>query len=143
MRFFILFLLLLSSCGGIDSIIEPGRGVDQESGPKALVYPAKESAREARHGLWRGERDGNRIWEVRYTRGIPTGAYRQWNDEGELIVTWPFNWQGEIEGWARWFEQGVAVEKIQITPENQPPFDPIGAEEQLKAWAEETGDLQK
>jgi hypothetical protein len=117
--------------------VAPGRGAAVERGPIAKVYPSGEEARMDRHGLWRGMNDGQVMWEVQYTRGYPTGPYRQWNAEGEMTATWPYNWDGEIEGWARWFENGETLFKLEITPESQPDFDPIGQANAFRVWAEE------
>lgn len=125
---------LLSGCGRTETVA-PGRGVDHETGPMAKVYPSGEPSRNARHGLWRGM-DGERVaWEVRYTRGLPAGPYREWNAEGDLSATWPYNWNGKIEGWARWFQDGDPLFKLEISPDQQPKFDPIGRADDLLEWA--------
>lgn len=131
--------LLLAGCAR-ESELVPGRGAAMERGPVAKVYPAGEPAREDRHGLWRGvDAEGGTVWEVQFTRGLPTGPYREWNGAGDLIATWPYNWDGKIEGWARWFENGEPVFKRELTSEEEPGFDPIGRAEDLRTWAEETG----
>lgn len=125
---------LLAACSSAPETVRPGRGAEAETGPMEKVYPSGEASRIDRHGLWRGM-DGERVvWEVRYTRGVPTGPYRQWNEDGEMIATWPYNWDGEIEGWARWFDEGEMDGKIEITEENRPSFDAIGKASALKDW---------
>ncbi len=139
---FSLVLLLLTACGSAPETVTPGRGVEKEVGAMAKVYPTGEEARIDRHGLWRGM-DGNQVvWEVRYTRGVPTGPYREWNAEGELIATWPYNWEGQIEGWARWFTAGEPDGKMLISLENPPDFEVIGQSQAFKVWmaAQATGD---
>lgn len=109
-----------------------------ERGPEAKVFPSGDEPRVDRHGLWRGlDADGHRVWEVRYTRGVPTGPYRQWDSQGELIATWPYTWDGEVEGWARWFEGGEPAFKFKFGEETaRPDFDPIGNAERFRVWAE-------
>jgi hypothetical protein len=103
----------------------------------AKVYPIGEAARVDRHGMWRGM-EGNRVvWEVRYTRGIPTGPYREWNQEGEMIATWPYNWDGEIEGWVRFFENGEPGFKVELTPDLELEMDPIGKAADFREWLKE------
>jgi hypothetical protein len=128
------FCLLVAGCGSSLESVTPGRGALAEIGPMAKVYPKGEAARVDRHGLWRGMNGDQVVWEVRYTRGVPTGPYREWNAAGELIATWPYNWEGEIEGWARWFENGKPAFKAEINPLLQPEFDTIGDAGALKEW---------
>lgn len=100
------------------------------------VFPSGRESVEARHGRWRGlDASGRRVWEVRYTRGNPSGPYREWNAEGVMIATWPYDWDGNLVAWLRWFEEdGTPGFKFQMRGE-QPDFDPIGQAERLKAWA--------
>lgn len=131
-RFGFVFLwLLLAGCGE-PTTVAPGRGVARERGPMAKVYPSGEEARVDRHGMWRGLEGDRVVWELRYTRGVPTGPYREWNGEGELIATWPYNWEGQIEGWARWYENGEPGFKMELTPGQEPEFDPIGKAGEFK-----------
>ncbi len=92
----------------------------------AKVYPKGDEPRMDRHGMWQGLEGDRVVWEVRYTRGVPTGPYREWNEEGEMIATWPYNWEGQIEGWARWYEKEDPGFKIELTPEQEFDLDPIG-----------------
>ncbi|MDF3127804.1 hypothetical protein P0Y35_01210 [Kiritimatiellaeota bacterium B1221] len=135
-------VLLLSACGSALETVTPGRGVEKEVGLMAKVYPSGKDARVDRHGLWRGMNADQVVWEVRYTRGLPTGPYREWNAEGELIATWPYNWEGEIEGWARWFTEGAPDGKILLSLENQPDIEVIGRAQAFKNWmvAQQTED---
>lgn len=108
-----------------------------ERGPMAKVHPKGEAARVDRHGMWRGL-DGDRVlWEVRYTRGVPTGPYREWNGDGGLIATWPYNWEGKIEGWVRFFENGEPGFKVEMTPDVEPEMDPIGKAADFRQWLKE------
>jgi hypothetical protein len=102
----------------------------------AKVYPSGEKSRMDRHGLWRGLEGDRVVWEVRYTRGVPTGPYREWNADGEMIATWPYNWDGHIDGWARWFEDGEPVFKLEISPDAPPPLEVIGDASGFRTWAE-------
>lgn len=129
----VLFLVFLTSCAK-QEVIEPGRGAAKEEGPQAKVYPVDAEARIDRHGLWRGKEGERTVWEVRYTRGVPTGPYREWDEQGNLRATWPYNWEGKIEGWARWYEAGEPSFKLNLA-ETQPDFDPIGQADQLETWA--------
>lgn len=134
-KLLLLSLILLAGCSEMSKDI--GRGAALERGPLAKVWPKGATARVERHGRWRGMDPGDRlVWEQRYTRGLPTGPYRQWNAEGQLIATWPYNWDGKIEGWALWYENGVEVFKKEIQPDAQPDFDPIGQAARLRRWAE-------
>lgn len=127
--------LLLTACSDLHTV-EPGRGAEREVGPMAKVFPSGEPAHMDRHGLWRGM-DGERVvWEVRYTRGLPTGPYREWDAEGNLSATWPFTWEGQMEGWARWFEDGEPGFKIEVQPGEAPDFDPIGRAMELREYFE-------
>ncbi|MCC5843947.1 MAG: hypothetical protein JJU05_06825 [Verrucomicrobia bacterium] len=128
--------LLMTACGGREEIVRPGRGVSaEERGPVVRVYPAGREAVEARHGLWRGfDADGQRRWEVRYTRGNPSGAYREWDADGDLLAEWSYSWEGELTGWLRWTD-GF---KFELAGE-LPDFDAIGRSETLRAWAEAWG----
>lgn len=130
----LILVLLISACAPVPEQVTPGRGAERETGPLAKVYPKGSEARMDRHGLWRGMNGEQVVWEVRYTRGLPTGPYREWNSAGELVATWPYNWEGKIEGWARWFENGQAAFKMEIAPETQPDFDPLGNGAALQAW---------
>lgn len=100
----------------------------------AKIYPAGEKPRVDRHGLWRGLHGDQVVWEVRYTRGNPTGPYREWNEDGELIATWPYNWEGEIEGWARWYDSGEPGFKKEVLMDENPDFDVIGRHTDFKQW---------
>jgi hypothetical protein len=131
---FLVSLLFLSACGSINETVEPGRGSEKEIGPMATIYPSGNESRIDRHGLWRGMNGEQIVWEVRYTRGVPTGPYREWNEKGDLIATWPYNWDGEIEGWARWFEAGEPGFKKEILLETQPNFDAVGKNAELQTW---------
>jgi len=102
----------------------------------ATIYPSGEESRIDRHGLWRGMNGDQVVWEVRYTRGVPTGPYREWNADGELIATWPYNWNGEIEGWARWFESGEPAFKKEVTAEDPPDIPVVGNQSYLRNWLE-------
>ena len=135
-RSLLVLSLFLAACAEVQTV-SPGRGVEREEGPIAKVFPSGQEPREDRHGLWRGM-DGDHIrWEVRYVRGLPSGPYREWNIEGDLIATWPYNWEGNIEGWMRWYENGESSEKGELTLEMpQPPFDPIGRASELQKWFE-------
>lgn len=126
----------MPGCAEVETV-SPGRGAEREVGSMATVYPSDGEPRRARHGRWRGMEGERVVWEVRYTRGVPTGPYREWNDSGELIATWPHNWEGGIEGWARWFENGEPVFKVELSPESPPDFDPVGRAERLREWAQE------
>ena len=92
----------------------------------ARVYPAGEPPRMDRHGRWRGLTGDRVVWEVQYTRGNPTGPYREWNEAGELMATWPYNWEGEIDGWVRWFEGGEPVAKVEVDPKTPIRIQSIG-----------------
>ncbi len=128
--------LLLVACGEVKTV-RPGRGVAaEERGPVAKVYPRGDDPVEAPHGLWRGFDDsGVRRWELRHTRGNPAGAYREWDADGELFASWTYDWDGNLTGWLRWYDQGVDGFKYQLDPENLPDFDPIGRAAELKSWA--------
>lgn len=135
-----LAVLWLAGCGKMETV-SPGRGVEREEGNVATVYPSGEDPREdVRHGLWRGMEGDRRVWEVRYTRGVPAGPYREWNAEGEMIATWPYDWEGRIAGWARWFEDGEPVFKLEMDPENPPDFDPLGRAGDLLEWGRAQAD---
>lgn len=125
--------LLLFGCGGREEVVRPGRGVAvEERGPMVKVYPSGREAVEARHGLWRGfDAAGLRRWEVRYTRGNPSGAYREWDAEGDLLAEWSYSWDGGLTGWLRWTD-GF---KVQLGDEF-PDFDAIGRSDKLRIWAE-------
>lgn len=131
-------LLLTAACTPEVKTVRPGRGgAEMERGPEVIVHPKGADPLVARHGLWQGlDAQENRCWEVRYTRGHPTGAYREWNAEGDMVATWPYNWDGQVEGWARWFENGEPVYKREISAETQPDFDPIGSAAAFREWAE-------
>jgi len=135
----LLLCLLFTACGRVETeSVRPGRGAAAlETGPVARVYPRGEEARSDRHGLWRGlDAEGRRRWEVRYTRGHPAGPYREWDGQGRMTATWSYNWEGELTGWLRWFEEdGSPGFKFQLDDELRPDFDPIGRAEDLKAWA--------
>lgn len=134
---FLAALVLLSGCRPVLETEQPGRAAEREVGPVAEIYPRGEPSRRDRHGLWRGM-DGDRmIWEVRYTRGVPTGPYREWNARGELIATWPYNWDGEIDGWVRWFTDGQPDGKIQLSPGEGPETDMIGNAAGFKIWMQD------
>ncbi len=129
-------LLGLSACSEM-STVSPGRGVEREIGPLAKVYPQGASARMDRHGLWRGMEGEKVVWEVRYTRGVPTGPYREWNEAGELVATWPYDWDGKLTSWARWFDGTEPSFKHEFKEEAaQPAFDPIGDADGFRQWAE-------
>lgn len=128
--------LLMAACGSAPETVRPGRGAEIEVGPMAKIYPLGEAARTDRHGLWRGMNGDQTVWEVRYTRGVPTGPYREWNSEGELVATWPYDWEGRISGWARWFLEGKPDVKMEITPEMAPDFDVVGHAAGLKEWVQ-------
>lgn len=134
MKFLLLLslCLLLAACGGREKIIRPGRGVSvEERGPMVRVFPAGRPAVEARHGLWRGVDDqGQRRWEVRYTRGHPSGAYREWDAEGQLLAEWTYSWEGELTGWLRWSD-GFKFQLGGLRPD----FEVIGRSEALRSWA--------
>ncbi|GEM_PF-1101199 len=135
---FILVLLLLSGCGRM-SQVEPGRAAVREEGRIARVYPSGEAAREERHGRWRGLReDGSRAWELHYTRGNPSGPYREWDEAGSLRATWSYDWDGNFQGWARWYDDfGQEIYKMKFEEEGpRPDFDPIGNASGLRSWAE-------
>mgnify|MGYP006310977485 CR=1 FL=1 len=129
--------LLFTACGRDSATVDAARGAAVETGPMARVFPSGGPAREDRHGLWKGlDGEGRPRWEVRYIRGRPTGPYREWNEAGDLVATWPYNWDGEMDGMARWFEDGEPVFKFRMDPEQPPGFDPIGDADGLRAWAE-------
>lgn len=132
-----LWVLLSAGCGSSLETVLPGRGAEKEVGPMTRVYPAGEAPRVERHGLWRGVNGDQRVWELRYTRGLPTGPYREWNAAGELVATWPYTWEGRLTGWARWFENGEPAFKAQIDEAQQPPFDPVGRGDALQQWLRE------
>lgn len=134
--------LLLSGCAKVVTVA-PGRGAEQEVGPVAVVYPSGEPAREARHGVWRGMTGDRRVWEVRYTRGVPVGPYREWSEDGQMTATWPYNRDGMIEGWARWFENGEPGLKMEISAEQGPAFDPIGDSVRLAEWVKSQATLSE
>lgn len=137
--FFVISLaLFLSACGPALETVQPGRGAEREVGPLARVYPAGEDSRMDRHGLWRGFNGDQMVWEVRYTRGLPTGPYRSWNENGELTATWPYNWDGEIDGWARWFENGNPGFKRKLSSASAPAGDWIGRQADLKTLLEQS-----
>ncbi len=126
---------LLAAC--TRTVEEPGRATPVERGPTAKVYPSDGPPRIERHGLWRGLCEkGSPRWEVRHTRGKPSGPYREWNERGQLRATWPYDWEGRIDGWARWYEEGHEVFKFNLDPSHPPPFDPIGRADELRLWAE-------
>jgi hypothetical protein len=129
----ITFLVLLTACSEPNTVT-PGRGAEKEVGRKAKVHPSGEEPRVDRHGLWKGMNGDQRMWEVRYTRGNPTGPYREWNEKGELIATWPYNWDGQIEGWVRFYENGEPIDKFEIIPEDDIGFDPIGQAAVFLEW---------
>lgn len=126
-------ILLLTGCAD-SKTVTPGRGVEREVGTMARVYPSGEASRVDRHGLWRGMTGDQVVWEVRYTRGVPTGPYRQWDENGNLQATWPYNWEGEIVGWARWYENGEPTTKFELTEDLQPEGDVIGRADVFEAW---------
>lgn len=96
------------------------------------VFPAGRPPVEARHGLWRGvDGQGRRRWEVRYTRGHPSGAYREWDAEGQLLAEWTYSWEGELTGWLRWAD-GFKFQLGDLRPD----FEVIGRAEALRSWAE-------
>ena len=128
-----LVLLLLTSCAE-QKEVSPGRGVEREVGPFATIYPSGEELREDRHGLWRGMDEERKVWDVRYTRGVPTGPYREWDADGNLRATWPYNWDGAIVGWARWYENGEPTTKIELKVDTQPDTDVIGKADLFEAW---------
>jgi hypothetical protein len=137
-KFPLLICLLLSACATDVKTVKPGRGpAALERGPEAKVYPAHQAPHVTRHGLWQGlDEAGKRRWELRYTRGLPSGPYREWDSQGRMTATWSYNWQGQLEGWARWFENGKPVYKRELTPDTQPGFDPVGYAAALREWAE-------
>lgn len=128
--------LLMAGCGGREETVRPGRGVSvEERGPMVRVYPSGREPVEARHGLWRGfDAAGQRRWEVRYIRGNPGGAYREWDADGNLLAEWSYSWDGELTGWLRWTD-GF---KHQLG-EDLPDFDVIGRAHVLREWAEGQG----
>ncbi len=130
--------LMLAGCGGREEAVRPGRGVAaEERGPVVRVFPSGRESVEARHGLWRGfDESGLRRWEVRYTRGNPGGAYREWDAEGTLLAEWSYSWDGELSGWLRWTD-GFKYE----LGEDLPDFDVIGRADKLRAWAEAQSEL--
>jgi len=123
-----IFAVLMLMAGGCASREEvaPGRGAEMEVGAIATVFPSGSGSVRARHGLWRGMNGDQLVWEVRYTRGVPTGPYREWNEQGEMIATWPYNWDGLIEGQARWFEGDKQVYRREITVEEEMGAEWIG-----------------
>ncbi|WFB34770.1 hypothetical protein P3T73_11425 [Kiritimatiellota bacterium B12222] len=129
------FLLLWTGCGSEIETITPGRGAEKEVGPMANIHPSGESPRIDRHGVWRGMNGEQMVWELRYTRGIPTGPYREWNEDGVMIATWPYTWDGKISGWLRWFDASGPVAKYEVKEPIQLPFDPVGASSMLREWA--------
>ncbi len=130
----VFLFLLLSACADRDEV-RPGRGAEVEVGPTATIFPSGKEPREDRHGLWRGMEGERVVWEVRYTRGVPTGPYREWDASGNLRATWPYNWDGEIVGWARWYEAGEATTKYELTQESQPESDVIGKADAFESWS--------
>lgn len=128
--------LLTAACGGRQETVRPGRGVAaEERGPMARVFPGGRESVQARHGLWRGfDEHGQRRWEVRYTRGNPSGAYREWDADGHLLVEWSYSWDGELTGWLRWTD-GFKYQLGEILPD----FEVIGRSEILRTWAEARG----
>lgn len=136
----LLFLaLLLTACGQPNQVSRwPGRGVaEREEGPMARVFPSGGDPVEARHGLWRGlDEQHRRRWEVRYTRGNPSGPYREWDGEGRLVATWAYDWDGNLMGALRGFaSDGSLREAWELDPANPPDFDPIGRAADFLEWA--------
>lgn len=121
----LLACVVFAGCNDL-ATVEPGRGVALERGPMVKVYPKGDEPLMDRHGMWQGLEGDRVVWEVRYTRGVPTGPYREWNEEGEMIATWPYNWEGQIEGWARWYENGEPGFKMELTTDQEFDLDPIG-----------------
>ena len=136
MRLLLLISLIFLTACTEQKTVSPGRGVEREVGPVAKIYPAGEEPRIDRHGLWRGINGDRVVWEVRYIRGLPTGAYRQWNSDGELIATWPYSWEGIPEKWARWYHNEQPEFKWRVKEQIELPFDPIGRAGDFKAWCE-------
>lgn len=134
--------LLFTACGGRMETVSPGRGMSvEERGPVAKVHPAGRDPVEARHGLWRGfDEHGTRRWEVRYTRGNPAGPYREWDANGGLFATWSYDWDGNLTGWLRWFDDGEPGFKHQLSEDTRPDFDPIGRGTDLLEWAKAQSD---
>lgn len=101
----------------------------------ARISPKGEESRQDRHGLWQGLNGDQVIWEVRYVRGVPSGPYREWNAAGDLIATWPYDWDGQLSGWIRWYADGAPSGKVQVSELSVlPEFDPIGRAGDLEQW---------
>jgi len=134
----LLLCLLAAACATDPKTVAPGRGIAHiERGPEAKVHPIGQAPALARHGLWQGfDETGKRRWELRHTRGLPSGPYREWDAQGRMVATWSYNWQGQLDGWARWYEAGKPVYKRKLSPETQPDFDPVGYAAALREWAE-------
>ena len=130
-------ILMFAGCGSEPHTVSPGRGVAvTEQGTKARVYPRGGTPETRRHGLWQGiDAEGNLRWEVRYTRGNPSGPYREWDATGQMIATWPYDWDGNLTGWLRWYDDAGESYKFQISETHLPDFDPIGRAADLKQWA--------
>ncbi len=137
-RLALLLAIFASGCATDVKTVSPGRGPARvERGPEAKVFPIGQEARIARHGVWKGfDETGKLRWELRYTRGLPSGPYREWDAQGRMVATWSYNWQGELDGWLRWFEDEKPVFKRKLAPPVQPDFDPVGYAAALREWAE-------
>lgn len=133
-------LILLTACGLQEITIAFPRTVSvEERGSVAKIYPKGGEARVDRHGLWAGyDAEGVKRWEIRYTRGNPAGAYREWDAHSRLIAEWAYNWDGQLDGEALWYhEDGEVKQRCTIFfDEKQPDFDSLGESLALSVWCE-------